>query len=79
MINLIGNYLNNKEYKMVIDEKSIYIVNYLKLLSLENNFISVQIPNKKILIYGKELILKKIINEEVLIKGIIKKIEVLDE
>lgn len=79
MINLIGNYLNNKEYKMIIDEKSIYIVNYLKLLSLENNFISVQIPNKKILIYGKELILKKIINEEVLIKGIIKKIEVLDE
>lgn len=79
MTNLIDNYLNNREYKMIINEDSIYIVNYKRLLSLEQNFISIIIPKKKILIYGKELVLKKIVDEELLIKGSINKIEVIDE
>ncbi len=64
---------------MIIDEDSIYIVNYKRLLSLEQNSISIIIPKKKILIYGKDLVLKKIVDEELLIKGSINKIEVIDE
>lgn len=79
MINKMGNYLSNKKYKMIIDEQSIYIVNYKILLSLEENYISLLTNNKKIEISGNKLKLKKIVENELLIKGFINKIEVKDE
>lgn len=79
MINKIGNYLNNNKYKMIIDEETIYIVNYKRLLSLEDNYISLLTNNKKIEVSGKNLKLKKIVENELLIKGLINKIEVRDE
>lgn len=79
MINKMGDYLTNKKYKMIIDEESIYIVNYKILLSLEDNYISLLTDKKKIEVSGRKLQLKKIVENELLIKGFINKIEVKDE
>ena len=56
-----------------------YIYFYLRLISLENNYISISIPNKKLLIKGNNLSLIKILDLELLITGEFNSIEVINE
>lgn len=79
MFNKITDYLNNKEIKITLFDGKINILNYEKLISIEPEHVSVRYKNKIIRIKGKELLLKKILDNELLIMGIIKTIEVLDE
>ena len=78
-MNLIKDYLNQTPFKMMIDEEKIYILNYKRLISLEDDYISIITSKKKINIKGLNLSLRRIQQEELLIEGTIKEIEVLDE
>ena len=55
------------------------VINYSKIISLEENYISIIANEKKILIKGNNLVLKKILDNELLIKGKINSIEVVNE
>ena len=78
-MNPIKNYLNKAPFKIIIEEKKLYIANYKRLISLEDNYISLVTSNKKIIIKGIKLSLKKIEEEELLVEGTIQDVEVLDE
>ena len=78
-MNLIKDYLNQTPFKMMIDEEKIYILNYKRLISLEDDYISIITSKKRINIKGLNLSLRRIQQEELLIEGTIKEIEVLDE
>ena len=71
--------LHDNSFKMVLKEKSIYINNFKKMNILEDNHIYLDTKNKKIHIYGKKLKTKKILETEILLTGIIEKIEVINE
>ena len=73
------NFLRDDSFHIIFEERSVYISNYKKLISLEDNYISILSPHKKILITGKNLVLNKILDDECLISGDIFKIEVKDE
>lgn len=75
----LDNYLNDNKFKIVLEESKLYIANYKRLISLEDEYISILINNKKISINGKNLSLVKILEKDLLIKGTINKIEVIDE
>ena len=79
MFEKIDHFLREDKFKLVIDENSVYLSNYKKLLSLEDNYISLLTPNKRIILKGKNLVLKKILDKELLVLGSIEKIEVQDE
>lgn len=79
MLNSLNNFINDKTFRFTVYENMINIINYNKIISLEDNYISILSTNKKILIKGNNLILKKLLDKEILIKGNISNIEVINE
>lgn len=79
MLTKIYDYINDNEFRFTIYDDKIHIINYQKIISLEENYISFLTSNKKIIINGNNLSLKKILQNEILIKGEITNIEVINE
>lgn len=78
MLEKISNYVNDKEFRLTLYNDKIHIINYKKIISLENNYLSILCLDKKVLVTGNNLILSKILDNELLIKGTINNIEVID-
>ncbi len=76
MLDRITNYINDNTFRFTVYENTIHVINYKRILILEEDRISFQSKNQKIKIEGEGLILKKILNQEMLITGKIYKIEV---
>ena len=76
LISKIDRYLENKNYKIIIKENSINIINFQEVIDFSINKISVKCENKIINIEGKNLIITKMLDEEVLINGIISNIRI---
>lgn len=79
MFNSISNYINDKEFRFTVYENKIHIINFKRIITLEDNYISLLSQNKKINIKGINLILTKLLDNELLIKGEISNIEVLND
>ena len=75
IINNIREYMVNNEFVINIYEDKINIINYSNIGAIEESKIIVNGNNKMILINGEHLVLKKLLNDEILIAGNIKKIE----
>ena len=76
MLNRMSQYLNDLDFRFTVYEDKIHIMNYQRIISLEENYISLQSNKKRIKIKGKDFILKKLLDNEMLIKGTITSIEV---
>lgn len=76
MLNKVKEYINDNEFKMIIFYNRINVVNYIKIITLEDTYISFLIPNAKLIIKGNNLLLNKLLDNEVLISGTVKTIEV---
>ncbi len=79
MFNYISNYINDKEFRFTVYEDKIHIINFNRIITLEDNLISLLSNNKKINIKGLNLVLLKLVDNELLIKGNITSIEVLND
>ena len=79
MSNFITNYINDKEFRFTVYENKIHIINFNKIITLEDNYISLLSNNKKININGLNLVLVRLLDNELLIKGSITSIEVLND
>lgn len=79
MFNSISNYINDKEFRFTVYENKIHIINFNRIITLEDNYISLLSKNKKINIKGINLVLTKLIDNELLIKGNISNIEVVND
>ncbi len=75
LFNNIREYMINNEFVINIYNDKINIINYTSLGAIENTKILVNGPDKNVLITGEKLALKKMLNNEILISGVIKKIE----
>lgn len=78
MLNKISEYINDNKFRIILYEDKVNIINYKKIITLENNYISILTSNKKILIKGNNLVLNKLLDSEMLIKGNINSVEVID-
>ena len=79
MLDRLSNYVNDREFRFTIYENKIHFINYQKIISIENNLISLKSNTKKIIILGNNLRLKKLLKEEMLVIGNIEKIEVIND
>lgn len=75
MINKIINYVQDNDLKIKYINNTLNVVNYDVIINLDDNEIIFKIKNKLLTIKGENLVLKKVLNQEVLISGIIKSIE----
>lgn len=65
----IINYVRDNEFRMLILENKIDIVNYLDLLSMTEERISLSTNMGRIIVHGNNLSVKKLLNQEILIIG----------
>ena len=71
----IRNYINDYEFKMIILNNKINIVNYESIILLSEDKIVVTNGEFDILINGQNLSILKLLDKELLISGVIKNIE----
>lgn len=73
---IIKNYLNSNDFKFSFFNNYLNVVNYLEINFLEENKISLSYKNGRILIKGKNLKIKKLLDKEILVYGNIECIEI---
>lgn len=76
MFNRVKEYINDNEFRLTIFEDRVYAINYLKIISLEDERISFLTVKGKIVIKGRNLRLSKLLDDEVLISGYVTNVEV---
>ena len=76
MLNRIKDYINDKEFRMTIFTDRIHMINYLQILSIEDERIAFLTNKGRIIIKGNNLCLNKLLDDEVLVSGFVSNIEV---
>ena len=76
---MIKNIIKNDNYEINIKNNYLHIKNYISVVDISSNRISVLIKNNKIVINGSSLIIGCLDEYELLIKGYIRSIEFISE
>lgn len=71
IINKLDRYLEDKNYEIIIKENKINIINFKEIIDFSVSKITLRCDNKIINIEGKNLIISKMLDDELLITGII--------
>lgn len=74
LFNYLDRYLTDNEYKITITNNYLNIINYQEILDFSNKEIAIRHPNGITIIKGNNLVVSKMQDEELLIKGDIKSI-----
>ena len=72
----INNYLNDNEFRVTVFANKIDIINYTSRLDFSSTEISVKVNNKIVIITGDDLVISKMYDDELLIKGKINNIKI---
>ena len=75
LVKKVRDYLLDDEFKIMIVKNRINISNYEKIEYLDNDRVTVKYENGKISIKGENITVRKLLNNEILITGSIKEIE----
>lgn len=71
----IKNYLLEKEFKILVSNNKIDISNYQSIEHISANKVIIKNDDKIVVIEGNNLLLTKLLVDEIIISGIIKNIE----
>ena len=74
----LREYVLETNFKIYIEQNKIDVVNYDSIESVTNSKISLKYNNKILNIIGNDLVIKKLLNDEILIEGKLKNIELGD-
>ena len=74
----INRYVDDLDVRYTVYANMLHIINYTKVLSLEEKRVSILVNNKRIIFKGDNFILKKMLDNEVLIRGVVLGVEVND-
>lgn len=69
VLNRIDNYLYDREYKLILKDNSLDIVNYDEIVNFSLSQVIIKINDKVFTIEGSNLIISKMQDNEVLITG----------
>lgn len=78
MLDKLYQYISDDEFRLTIYDDKIHIINFKRIVALQENNITFYSDKKKISISGYGLSLKKKLQNEMLITGKVTKIEVLN-
>lgn len=79
MLERLSNYVEDNTFCFTLYDNKIHILNFKRIITLEENYISFSSQKQKINITGNNFMLKKLLQNEMLITGTIIKIEVSNE
>lgn len=76
MLERVNQYIYDKEFRFTVFDNRIHIINFKRIIVLEEDLVLLQSNQKKIRIVGTRLVLNKLLDHEMLLMGNIQKIEV---
>lgn len=76
LLNRVENYLYDHEYKIILKDNQINIINYDEIIDFSLTKISIRVNSKIIVIEGTKLIISKMLSDEVLVTGNISNIRI---
>ena len=79
MLEIFKNYLKEENYYVILYSNYIYIYNYLDIIKFTDTYISLRLKSLILNIYGIDLLIIKLERDELLIKGVINKVEKIYE
>lgn len=79
MLDRLYEYVSDNKFRFTVYDNQFHVINFKRILSLEENYVSVLSNNKKITVTGSNFILNKLVEDELLITGNITKIEVVND
>ncbi len=71
----IDNYISECKYKVIVVDNSVNIVNYKKIIEFTDNAIKVESKDGITTVNGSNLVIAKMLSDEILITGKIYSIE----
>lgn len=74
LFTLADNYINDNSFSMIYKNNSLDIINYTKLLDFSSDLISFEYKSNLYYIEGENLVISKMMEDEILIVGSIRKI-----
>lgn len=75
LLNRMRDYLIPEEFEIHVYQKQIHIMNFISIGEISSEKIRIHYENGMVIVTGNNLILSKLLNGEVLIKGVLKTIE----
>ena len=69
------SYIQESDTKINKIKNKINIINYKDIISFDSNIVIIKLDKKNIIIKGEDLVVSKLMNDEVLITGVFKNIE----
>ena len=69
IIDKLDRYLNENEYKLILDNNRLNIVNYEEIIDFSLSNIKVKLKDKIVSIEGRNLVINKMVDNEILITG----------
>lgn len=75
LVRKVRDYLLDDEFKMILLKNKINISNYEKIEYLDTDKVIIKYENGKVSIKGENITVSKLLNNEILISGSIKEIE----
>lgn len=76
LISKLDRYLEDKKYEIIIKENKVNIINFQEIIDFTINQIILKCENKIINIEGKNLIISKMLDDEILITGTINNVRI---
>ncbi len=75
MIKKIVNYIKSPSLKIIYCQNNVNVINYDKILEIKDDIVLLLVSNKRVIVSGENLRIIKLLDNELLITGIIKRIE----
>ena len=75
LFSYMNQYLTDKNFRVSIDDRGINIINYTMIEDFSSNRVVVQYESGVITLIGTDLVISKMLDEELLIVGKLKSIE----
>ncbi len=66
---ILDNYLNDRKYSMIYKEGKLDIINYTEIVSFSSTLISIRYKDNVYHIEGSELVISRMMDNEILITG----------
>ena len=76
LIRKIDNFLEDKKYRVIIEENLVNIINFSEIIDFSINHISLRCANVVVKIEGDRLAISKMMDNEVLVSGTINNISI---
>lgn len=77
MFRKVYEYVKDEEFRFTVYNDRIHIINYEKINTLNSDYILIECVDRRISIKGRNLVLNKLVEKEVLIIGEVNNIEVI--